>query len=117
MIRIVSELYHGCIPVKTLHRPAICDKMFFAVKFWPKDPSGAAFYTIRPQHEEVYSMAKCEVCSKGQHFGLLVSHSNHKTNHAWKPNVKKVHLEVDGQSKSMNICARCLRASRMTKSV
>ncbi len=62
-------------------------------------------------------MAKCEVCSKGQHFGLLVSHSNHKTNHAWKPNVKKVHLEVDGQSKSMNICARCLRASRMTKSV
>lgn len=62
-------------------------------------------------------MAKCEVCSKGQHFGLMVSHSNRKTNRAWKPNVKKIRIEVDGTSKSMNICARCLRASRMTKSV
>lgn len=62
-------------------------------------------------------MAKCEICSKGQNFGLMVSHSNRKTNRAWKPNVKKVRLEVDGSSKSMNICTRCLRASRMTKSV
>ena len=43
-------------------------------------------------------MAKCEVCSKGQHFGLMVSHSHRKSNHAWKPNVKKIHLEVDGQN-------------------
>lgn len=62
-------------------------------------------------------MAKCEVCSKGQHFGLSVSHSHRKSNRAWKPNVKKVRLEVDGTSRSMNICARCLRSSRMTKSV
>lgn len=62
-------------------------------------------------------MAKCEICSKGQTFGLMVSHSNRKTNRAWKPNVKKIRLEVDGTSKSMNICTRCLRASRMTKSV
>ncbi len=62
-------------------------------------------------------MAKCEVCSKGQHFGLAVSHSHRKSNRAWKPNVKKVRLEVDGTSRTMNICARCLRSSRMTKSV
>ncbi len=62
-------------------------------------------------------MAKCEVCSKGQHFGLKVSHSNRKSNRAWKPNVKKVHLEVDGTQKTLNICTRCLRSSRMTKSV
>lgn len=62
-------------------------------------------------------MAKCEVCNKGQHFGLQVSHSNRKSNRAWKPNVKKVRVEVNGISKSMYICARCLRSSRMTKSV
>lgn len=62
-------------------------------------------------------MAKCEVCNKGQLFGLKVSHSNRKTNKAWKPNVKKIRLEVNGVSKSMFICAKCLRSSRMTKSV
>ncbi|MCX7773595.1 MAG: 50S ribosomal protein L28 [Clostridia bacterium] len=62
-------------------------------------------------------MAKCEVCDKGQHFGLQVSHSNRKSNRVWKPNVKKIRVEIDGVSKSMNICARCLRSSKMAKSV
>lgn len=62
-------------------------------------------------------MAKCEVCNKGVHFGLQVSHSNRKTNTSWKPNVKKIRLNVNGVTKSMNICAKCLRSSRMTKSV
>lgn len=62
-------------------------------------------------------MAKCEVCNKGQHFGLSVSHSNRKTNKVWKPNVRKVKVEVDGVSQSMNICAKCLRSSKMSKSV
>jgi large subunit ribosomal protein L28 len=62
-------------------------------------------------------MAKCEVCNKGQHFGLKVSHSNRKSNRVWKPNVRKIKVEIDGVSKSINICARCLRSSRMAKSV
>ena len=62
-------------------------------------------------------MAKCDICNKGQHFGLMVSHSNRKSNRAWKPNIRKITLEVNGVSKSINICAKCLRSSRMTKSV
>lgn len=62
-------------------------------------------------------MAKCEVCNKGQHFGANVSHSHISTNRVWKPNIKKVRVEVDGVSKSMNICAKCLRSSKMAKSV
>jgi large subunit ribosomal protein L28 len=62
-------------------------------------------------------MAKCEICNKGQHFGLAVSHSNRKSNKAWKPNIRKVRLEVNGVTRSMNICAKCLRSSRMTKPV
>ncbi len=62
-------------------------------------------------------MAKCEVCDKGQHFGLAVSHSNRKSNKAWKPNIRKVKVNIDGTSKTMNICSRCLRSSKMTKTV
>lgn len=62
-------------------------------------------------------MAKCEVCDKGQHFGIKVSHSHRRSNRVWKPNVRKVRVEVEGVSKSMNICAKCLRSSKMAKSV
>lgn len=62
-------------------------------------------------------MAKCQVCDKGQHFGIQVSHSHRRSNRVWKPNVRKVKVEVDGISKSMHICAKCLRSSKIAKSV
>ncbi|MGI6623387.1 MAG: 50S ribosomal protein L28 [Clostridiaceae bacterium] len=62
-------------------------------------------------------MAKCEVCDKGQHFGIQVSHSHRRSNRVWKPNVRKVKVNIDGVSKRMNICAKCLRSSKVTKSV
>ena len=62
-------------------------------------------------------MAKCEVCEKGQHFGIRVSHSHRRSNRVWKPNVRKVKVNIDGVTKSINICAKCLRSSKLTKSV
>ena len=62
-------------------------------------------------------MAKCDICGKGQHFGIKVSHSHRRSNRTWKPNVRKVRMEVDGVSKTMYICTRCLRSSKMAKSV
>lgn len=62
-------------------------------------------------------MAKCEVCNKGQHFGLKVSHSNRKSNRVWKPNIRKIRVEINGTTRTMNICSKCLRSSRMAKSV
>ena len=62
-------------------------------------------------------MAKCEICDKGQHFGIKVSHSHRRTNRVWKPNVRKVKVSIDGVSRRMNICADCLRSSKLTKSV
>ena len=62
-------------------------------------------------------MAKCEVCDKGQHFGIKVSHSHRRSNKAWKPNIRKVKVGIGGVSKTMNICAKCLRSSKLSKSV
>jgi large subunit ribosomal protein L28 len=62
-------------------------------------------------------MAKCDVCSKDISFGLSVSHSNRKTNRAWKPNVRKVKVIDNGTTKSINICTRCLRSNKVTRAV
>ena len=60
-------------------------------------------------------MAKCEICDKAVNFGLQVSHSNRKSNRAWKANVKKVRANVDGSVKSVNICTKCLRSNNVER--
>jgi len=62
--------------------------------------------------KEVLIMAKCSVCGKGVVFGHQVSHSNRKTNRAWKPNIRKVKVSVDGTVKTVPMCARCLRTMK-----
>ncbi|MBQ1956315.1 MAG: 50S ribosomal protein L28 [Clostridia bacterium] len=54
-------------------------------------------------------MAKCSICGKGVVFGQNVSHSHRKTNRTWKPNIRKVKMEVNGTAKTVAVCSRCLR--------
>ena len=54
-------------------------------------------------------MAKCSICGKGVVFGQNVSHSHRKTNRTWKPNIRKVNMEVNGTAKPVAVCSRCLR--------
>lgn len=60
-------------------------------------------------------MAKCEICGKGVTFGLRVSHSNRKTNHAWKPNVRRVKAVVNGAHKHVYVCSHCLRSGKVER--
>lgn len=62
-------------------------------------------------------MAKCSICEKDMNFGLKVSHSNKKTNRAWKPNIKKVKAIVNGSSKTVSVCTRCLRSGKVERAV
>lgn len=62
-------------------------------------------------------MAKCEICGKGVSFGIKVSHSHRRSNRTWKPNVRKVKAVVNGASKSVYVCTRCLRSGKVTRAV
>ena len=62
-------------------------------------------------------MAKCSICGKGVTFGHNVSHSNRKTNRAWKPNVKRVKAIVDGSPRYIHVCTRCLRSGKVTRAI
>ncbi len=62
-------------------------------------------------------MAMCDLCGKKVTFGLNVSHSNRKTNRTWKPNIRRVKAVVNGSSKTLNVCSRCLRSGKVTRAV
>ena len=60
-------------------------------------------------------MAKCDVCGKCLVFGIKVSHSHKRSNRTWKPNIRKVKAVVNGASKKLNVCTRCLRSNKVTR--
>lgn len=55
---------------------------------------------------------RCEICGKGASYGHNVSHSNRKTNRRWLPNVQKATVTLDGVTRSVQACTRCLRTLR-----
>ena len=58
-------------------------------------------------------MAKCEICDKGQHFGIQISHSHRRSNRAWKPNIRRAKMTINGVTKEC-MCAQtaCVRLKR-----
>lgn len=62
-------------------------------------------------------MAKCDICSKKTTFGNNVSHSVRKTRRAWKPNIRKMKVLVGKSPTTLNVCTRCLRSNKVTRSV
>lgn len=64
-------------------------------------------------------MAKCEICSKSVNYGnklsITRSHISKRTSRTFKPNIRTVKAMVDGQPKKINVCAKCLRAGKVTK--
>ncbi len=59
----------------------------------------------------------CEICGKGTLNGNLVSHSNRKTHTIWAPNVQKVRVVINGQTKRVNVCTGCLRSGRVQRAL
>ncbi|MCY3542691.1 MAG: 50S ribosomal protein L28 [Chloroflexota bacterium] len=59
-------------------------------------------------------MAESKVCEKvcrklaGQ-SGNNVSHSKRRTRRRWRANLQKATIQVDGKTKRMKLCTRCLR--------
>ncbi len=52
---------------------------------------------------------KCEFCGKIRMTGNNVSHSKRRTKTQFMPNIQKLTLPVNGETKRVKICTRCLR--------
>ncbi|MES1205182.1 MAG: 50S ribosomal protein L28 [Pseudomonadota bacterium] len=59
--------------------------------------------------------ALCTLCGKQRRVANNVSHSNIKTRSTQRPNLRRVHVKMNGTSKHIRVCTRCLRSGLVTK--
>ena len=59
----------------------------------------------------------CEICNKRHQSGHNVSHANNKTNRVFRPNLQTVRALINGATKRIRVCTRCLRSGMVKKAV
>ena len=64
-------------------------------------------------------MAKCAICQKepvyGNKLSITRSHTSKRTTRTWKPNLRSVKAEVDGEVKRIKVCAKCLKNGKVKR--
>ena len=61
-------------------------------------------------------MAKrCEICDKGPVVGRKVSHAHNVSSRRFEPNLQRVKVQVNGGTKRMRVCTRCIRSRKVVK--
>ena len=64
-------------------------------------------------------MAKCAICEKsvahGNKISIARSHVSRRTSRTFKPNIRKVKAVVNGDTKTISVCAKCLRSGKVQR--
>mgnify|MGYP000050902701 CR=1 FL=1 len=64
-------------------------------------------------------MAKCEICEKtaihGNKLSITRSHISKRAPRTWKPNLRSVKAVVDGETKTIQVCSKCLRSGKVNR--
>ena len=64
-------------------------------------------------------MAKCEICEKSINYGnklsITRSHISKRTSRTWKPNLRTVKAIVNGETKRIHVCTKCLRSGKVQR--
>lgn len=58
---------------------------------------------------------QCEVCGKRTVTGRSISHAHNVSSRTWQPNLQKVRAVVDGATRRIWVCTRCLRSGKVQK--
>jgi large subunit ribosomal protein L28 len=57
----------------------------------------------------------CKICGKGPQFGNKISHAHNVSKRRWNVNLRPVKAEVNGGSKRIRVCTRCIKAGKIVK--
>jgi large subunit ribosomal protein L28 len=61
-------------------------------------------------------MAKmCAICGKTPVVGRQHSHANNVSARRFEPNLQTVRAMINGGTKRIRVCTRCLRSNKVTK--
>lgn len=58
---------------------------------------------------------KCEICDKSTVTGRNISHAHNVTSRTWQPNLQRVRALINGTSRRIWVCTRCLRSGKVEK--
>ena len=61
-------------------------------------------------------MAKhCEICGKTPVVGRTLSHAHNVSARRFEPNLQTVRANVNGGTRRMRVCTRCIRSNKVVK--
>ena len=64
-------------------------------------------------------MARCAICDKtvanGNKLSITRSHISKRSPRTWKPNLRSVKTEINGEPKRIMVCAKCLRDGKVNR--
>ena len=64
-------------------------------------------------------MAVCEICQKtanhGNKLSINRSHISKRSPRTWKPNLRRVKVEMNGENKRIYVCAKCLKDGKVKR--
>jgi len=64
-------------------------------------------------------MAVCEICQKtvshGNKLSITRSHISKRSPRTWKPNLRRVKVDLNGQTKRIYVCAKCLKNGKIKR--
>jgi large subunit ribosomal protein L28 len=61
-------------------------------------------------------MAKrCEICGKGPVVGRTISHAHNVGPRRFEPNLQTVRALINGATRRIRVCTRCLRGGKVVK--
>ena len=64
-------------------------------------------------------MAKCEICEKtlshGNKISIARSHVSRRATRTFKPNLRTVKANVNGEIKKISVCSKCLRSGKVER--
>ena len=59
----------------------------------------------------------CDICGKKPMTGNNVSHSHKASKRRWLPNLQKIKVDINGETKRMRVCTSCIRSGKVKKAI
>jgi len=60
---------------------------------------------------------RCDLCGKGPVVGHRISHAHNVSTRRWLPNLVSLRAVVQGQTRRVKVCTRCLRAGKVVRAL
>jgi large subunit ribosomal protein L28 len=57
----------------------------------------------------------CALCGKKPTFGRIISHAHNVSPRRFNPNLQTVRAVVDGGTKRIRVCTRCIKSNKVVK--